>query len=234
VPIKTFLTPEDITKMINATTNLRDKVALTFLADTGVRVSELLAIKPTDIDIERQEVKIPHLKRGVKKHCPKCGNVAGRTSKFCAKCGTNLAKVLPEGLEERSRLISIGDDCATLLSEFLKAHTKVTPDKPFINLSRQMIYKIVRDAARDSGLAGKLILNSETGQKHYVHPHDFRSALAVSWLEYAAGDASKQKALQDTLGHKDFTTTQRYNKITPSAIKKTGDEVRKARFGGHK
>jgi integrase len=232
VSIKTYLTPDDITKMINATTNLRDKVALTFLSDTGVRVSELLAIKPSDIDIDRQEVKIPHLKRGVKKHCPKCGNIAGRTSKYCAKCGTNLTNVLPEGIEERSRLISIGDDCTKILNEFLSTQSKLTSDKPLINLTRQMVYKIVRDAASASGLAGKLILNSETGQKHYVHPHDFRSALAVSWLEYAAGDASKQKALQDTLGHKDFTTTQRYNKITPSAIKKTGDEVRKARFGG--
>ena len=232
MPIKTYLTPDDITKMINATTNLRDKVALTFLSDTGVRVSELLAIKPSDIDIDRQEVKIPHLKRGVKKHCPKCGNIAGRTSKYCAKCGTNLTNVSPEGIEERSRLISIGDDCTKILNEFLSTQSKLTSDKPLINLTRQMVYKIVRDAASASGLAGKLILNSETGQKHYVHPHDFRSALAVSWLEYAAGDASKQKALQDTLGHKDFTTTQRYNKITPSAIKKTGDEVRKARFGG--
>jgi integrase len=231
VPIKTYLTPEDISGMIDSVTNLRDKVVLSFLSDTGVRVSELLALTPADIDLDRQEVMIPHLKRGVKKHCPKCSRTAGRNSKFCAKCGYDLSKIQAEGIEERTRLISIGENLARLILDYLQERSEKAMDKPLISLTRQMVYKIVRDAATNYGLAGKIFLNPETGQHHYVHPHDFRSALAVSWLAIAGSDANKQKALQTQLGHKDFATTQRYNKLTPSAVGKIGDEVRKARFG---
>jgi integrase len=235
MPIRTFLTPVEITGMIGSATNLRDKVILAFLSDTGCRVSELLAITYNDIDLERQEVMIPHLKRGVKKVCPKCTRVAGRSTRFCARCGADLSKVEPAGIEERSRLISIGEETARLLDEYQRGmattHDKPAPDKHIINLTRQMVYKIVREAALSIGLAGKLFLNPETGKRHYVHPHDFRSALAVSWLDYAGSDANKQKALQTALGHKDFNTTIRYNKLTPTTVKSIGDEVRAKRFG---
>ena len=232
MPIKTFLTPEDINHMIESCSNQRDKVILKFLSDTGVRVSELLAVTEANIDLDRQEVLIPHLKRGIKKHCPKCGNTAGRSTQYCAKCGTDLKTTEAEGIDERTRLISIGEDCANMIRSYLLARGENAPDKHLINITRQMVYKVVRDAAIASGLVGKIFLNPETGKHHYVHPHDFRSALAVSWLQVAGSDANKQKALQEALGHKDFSTTMRYNKLTPSAMRSIGDEVRKARFGG--
>jgi len=228
MPIRTFLTPSEISAMIATADNLRDKLILSFLSDTGCRVSELLAVRFEDIDAERQEVLIPHLKRGVKKHCPKCSRTSGRSTKFCSKCGQDLSRIEPEGIEERSRLISIGYETAELIKVFSAgAHA----EKPLIPLSRQMVYKIVRDAAEASGLRGRVFLNPETGKRHFVHPHDFRTALAVSWLDYAGGDASKQKALQEQLGHRSFETTQRYNKLSPAAVRGVGDEVRKARFG---
>jgi len=232
--IKTYLKPEDITAMINSTDNLRDRLVLTFLSDCGCRVSELLAISFGDIDTERQEVMIPHLKRGVKKHCFKCGRVAGRNTKFCSKCGADLTKIEPEGIEERSRLISIGKGTAELIEEYKKAASgshQITAEQRLIPLTRQMVYYIVRDAANAAGLTGKLFLNPETGKHHYVHPHDFRSALAVSWLEYAGADANRQQALQKHLGHQNFETTLRYNKLTPGLVRAVGDEVRNARFG---
>lgn len=229
--IKVSLTPDEIVGMINVTEDLRDKFILSFLSDTGVRVSELLAITPDNVDLDRQEVIIPHLKRGIKKKCPQCHRTAGRSTMFCARCGADLSKVKAEGIEERSRLIPIGRQTAKLLDSYLTIQ-KVSPDTPIIKLTRQMIYKIVRDAAFTIGLTGKLFTNPETGKRHYVHPHDFRSALAISWLEVAGEDASKQKALQEALGHKDFSTTQRYNKLTPKMIRSVADEVRERRFGG--
>jgi integrase len=235
--IKTFLTPDNITKMIDTADNLRDKVIITFLSDCGVRVSELLAVTRADLDLDRLEVSIPHLKRGIKKHCPKCGNTAGRTTKFCARCGTDLRKIEPEGEENRKRLISIGQDCANLLQEYVTRMDQIKPmtkDTRLIPLTRQMVWHTVHNVADAAGLGGKIILNPATNKNHYVHPHDFRAALATSWLEYAAGDANKQKALQETLGHKSFETTLLYNRLTASAVRKTGDEVRKARFGTRK
>jgi integrase len=118
-----------------------------------------------------------------------------------------------------------------MLSDYLK-RAKIASDKHIFPLTRQMVYYIVRDAANKADMGGMIFLNPTSGKKHYIHPHDLRSALAVSWLEIAGGDASKQKALQDHLGHTSFDTTQRYNKLSPSKIRSIGDEVREKRFGG--
>jgi len=230
MPIRTFLTPHEILSMIESVDNLRDKTILSFLSDSGCRVSELLAITPSDLDLERQEVSIIHLKRGAKKVCPSCNRTSGHSTKFCARCGADLSKIKAEGIQKRTRLISIGKDTASRLSDYLE-RTQIAPDNPIFPLSRQMVFYIVRNAAKAIGLAGKLFLNPQTGKHHYVHPHDFRSALAVSWLDYAGSDATKQKALQDALGHQSFDTTMRYNKLAPSTVRTVGDEVRARRFG---
>lgn len=225
--IKTILTPGEIRRMIDRASNLRDKVILSFYSDTGCRASELLKITVDDVDLENRTVRIPHLKRGIKKRCPKCSRSAGRSTKFCAGCGTNLSRVVAEGIEERSRLISIGNETAELLSEYI-AHLR--PASKIITLSRQAIHDVVRKAGRSIGLKGKVLLNPETGKKHYIHPHSFRDSLAVSWLDIAGDNANMQKALQEHLGHKSFNTTMHYNKLTPESVRRTSDEVRQLRF----
>jgi len=225
--IKTFLTSSEVKKMIDGALNLRDKVILSFYADTGSRVSELLTIQKEDLDLDSRVLMIRHLKRGIKKRCPKCSQVAGRSTAFCSKCGTDLSKVVPEGVEERSRLISIGQETADLLREY----TKDMEDSEYIiKLSRQSVYNIVRRVADDAGLGNKIIRNTDSGKSHYVHPHSFRDALTVDWLGMAGTDVGKQKALQEHLGHKLFQTTVGYFKLTPSTVKKVGDEVRRQRF----
>lgn len=226
--IKTTLTPEEIRQMIDNATYLRDKVILSFYADTGARCSELLRIKPEHIDFDACVVMIPHLKRGIRKFCPKCGHRAGRNTPFCSKCGTSLAKVEAEGIDERNRLINISEGTRDLLKEYIAA---AKPTDTVFNLTRQSIYGIVRKAAESVGLTGRALLNPETTKKHYVHPHIFRDSLAVDWLNFSGGDISKQKALQEHLGHQSFDTTMRYHKLTPSAVRKVSDEVTKIRFG---
>lgn len=226
--IKTFLTNEEIEQMIDQTEFLRDKAILSFYADSGCRVSELLSILVEHVDLQSGEVLIPHLKRGIRKKCVKCGFSAGRSQKFCAKCGTDLSAVQAEGVEERNRLISVGDRTIELLRQYM---VDLKPGDRVFDLSRQWVYYIVRNAAEKIGLKGRAILNPETGKSHFVHPHNFRDSLAVSWLEFAGEDGTKQKALQDHLGHKNYTTTMKYHKLSTSQVKKTADEVRRRRFG---
>jgi integrase len=226
--IKTFLTSEEIQRMIANCQYLRDRALLAFYADSGCRVSELLSLKVENIDFDSGEVLIPHLKRGVRKKCPQCGFSAGRSQKFCAKCGTDLIKIQAEGVLDRSRLISIGDFSLNLLREFT---ADMAPGDHVFNLSRQWVYYIVRKAAESIGLKGKVLLNPETRKRHYVHPHSLRDSLAVDWLDFAGSDVTKQKALQDHLGHQSFGTTTRYHKLTPKQVKNVGDQVRKNRFG---
>ena len=226
--IKTYLTAEEIKGMIDKASCLRDKVIISFLADAGTRLSELLRLKVENLDLESGLVLIPHLKRGIRKHCPGCGKSAGRNQAFCVYCGEDLSKVVAEGIQERKRVISIGKDTIKLLREYVE---ELSPSEVIIQLSRQRVYYLIRDLAEAVGVSGKAILNPETGKQHYVHPHSFRDSLAIEWLQIAGTDVNKQKALQVHLGHQSFDTTMRYNKLRPTAVRKVSDEVRKKRFG---
>lgn len=224
--IKTYLTSNEIRKMIDGAYYIRDKTILSFLADTGARVSELINLKVGDLDLDNQVAHILHLKRGIKKKCP-CGKFAGRNTLYCSKCGQDLSHVVPEGIEVRKRLISIGPETVELLRGYTEG---MESSARIIDLTRQQVYNIVREVGKVAGLKGKVILNPETEKKHYVHPHTFRDSLAVSWLSYAGNDVGKQKALQEHLGHRNFETTMRYFKLQPARVKQVSDEVRQMRF----
>jgi integrase len=171
---------------------------------------------------------IPHLKRGTHKTCPACGRRGGRSTQFCSKCGKDLRQVDPEGIAERTRIIEVSQDLIDLIRLFLEGSVP-DPESFLIDRSRQDIYHIIRVLAEKAGLKGKVIINPETGKSHFLHPHCFRDALAVDWLEDAGDNINKQKALQMHLGHNRFDTTLRYNKLTQSAINKTREEVRDKR-----
>jgi integrase/recombinase XerD len=228
MPLKTYLTPDEIRSMVDNAPTLRDKLIISFLADTGCRVSELLQLKTEHIDFDRQLVLIPHLKVGLRKKCPNCGKSTGRRQNFCPKCGTDISQVTAEGTEERMRLVNVGQKTLDLCRQYLELRKNKT--ERLINLTRQTVYHLIRECARKAGLDGQVILNPETGRMHYVHPHNLRDSLAVDWLTMDdSGDS--QKMLQDHLGHKRYETTARYFKLTPSQVARTADEVRRHRFG---
>ena len=228
MPLKTSLTPEEIEAMIDSAPTLRDKLIVSFLADTGCRVSELLRLNVAHIDFKSGMVLIPQLTAGLRKRCPSCGKAAGRRQNFCSKCGTDISDVLAEGSEERTRLINVGEQTLKLCLEYITR--RANDSEKLIPLTRQMVYRIIRQCAAGAGLDGKTILNPETGQMHYVHPHSFRDSLAVDWLSMDdSGDS--QKMLQDHLGHKRYETTARYIKLAPTHVGKAADEVRRHRFG---
>lgn len=226
--LKTYLTPKEITALIEAAPTLRDKLIIFFLADTGCRISELLALKLTHIDFEQQMVLIPHLKAGIRKKCPKCNKSTGRRQNFCPKCGSDISGVVPEGNEERTRLLSVGPRVLDLCREYIDK--RPVENDNLITITRQRVYRVLRDCAKKAGLAGKIILNPETGKMHFVHPHVLRSSLAVAWLMLDDGGDS-QKSLQSHLGHKRYETTARYLKQTPRQVAEAAGKVRRSRFG---
>lgn len=226
--LKTFLTATEVKAMINAADNLRDRAVVYLLADTGCRVSELARIRVEDIDFERSVILIHHLKQGVKKQCPKCSRHAGHTQSFCPKCGADISKIIPSGTSERSRLINVGPDALAAASDYLNA--RKDDSNLLIPISRQMVYRVVRDLAERTGIHGKALLHPTTRERHYVHPHSFRDALAIDWIS-VAGDAEGQKTLQEHLGHQSFESTARYLKLAPEKHREIADKVRTKRFG---
>ena len=226
--LKTFLTPEEVKALISNAKNLRDKMIISFLADSGCRVSELLQLNVAQIDFDQKLVLIPHLKVGLRKKCSSCGKAMGRRQGFCSKCGADISEVIADGIEERHRLINVGEQTLNLCREYIDKRAKNS--ERLVTLTRQMVYVIIRECAAEAGLGGKTILNPETGQMHYVHPHSFRDSLAVDWLTLDdSGDS--QKLLQGHLGHKRYETTARYFKLTPAQVAKQADDVRRHRFG---
>ena len=233
--IKTYLTPTEIKDMVEAAPYLRDEVCIKFLADTGVRVSEFLGVRVENIDFDKRLVMIPHLKVGIRKHCPNCNHTAGTHTKFCANCAADLSKVPTTGKLDRTRVIPLGQDTLDKIKEYLEAR----PEKSdyLMPLTRRSIYNIVKMAAEKAGLSGKVILNPETGKRHFIHPHSFRDALAVDWFATAPEgytEDESRKALQTQLGHVRYETTVRYQKLSPDTARDIGDIIREKRFGDRK
>ncbi|RLF04751.1 MAG: tyrosine recombinase XerD [Thermoprotei archaeon] len=53
-----YLTPEEVEAMIDAADNLRDKLIVSMLYSTGMRVSELVSIKVSDVNLEERSIRV--------------------------------------------------------------------------------------------------------------------------------------------------------------------------------
>lgn len=88
--MKSYLEPEEINRMEQAASNLRDRLLIHLLFHVGCRVSEALALKVEDVDFTRGTITIVHLKHRVKLSCPTCGARLGISHSFCPKCGAKV------------------------------------------------------------------------------------------------------------------------------------------------
>jgi len=57
-PLPRYLTPEEVDKMVRAAEGLRDKVIISMLYTTGLRVSELVSVKMDDVNLEERTVRV--------------------------------------------------------------------------------------------------------------------------------------------------------------------------------
>jgi len=69
---------EQVEKLITVVTNLRDKAFIALLARTGIRISEAIELKTSDINFQRGILTIVHLKEKSKLKCPHCGESLGK------------------------------------------------------------------------------------------------------------------------------------------------------------
>lgn len=53
-----YLTPEEVQAMVDAADNLRDKLIVSLLFCTGMRVSELVNIQASDVDLEEGSIRV--------------------------------------------------------------------------------------------------------------------------------------------------------------------------------
>jgi integrase/recombinase XerD len=211
--MKTYLEPKDIELMEQSATCERDRLLVRLLFRLGCRVSEVLAIKTSDIDYDAGTITIQHLKKRLRLTCPNCRAQLGRRHRFCPVCGKQVDELVRHQLENRRlRILPIDGNTLDVLKQYLVRTQLITGggSKLVFGLNRHRAWQIVRDCARRAGLPD--LVNPETGTVRGVSPHRLRDAFSVHAMKLDdSGDSLR--VLQEHLGHASFNTTARYRKI---------------------
>ena len=79
---KGHIEPEQVERLIAAAPTPRDKAFISTLVKTGMRISEAVPLKESDIDFQRGTLTIVHLKKRLKLKCPYCGEMLGKRHLF--------------------------------------------------------------------------------------------------------------------------------------------------------
>jgi integrase/recombinase XerD len=212
--MKAYLDPEEIYRMEQAATNLRDKIMIHLLFRLGCRISEALSVEVNDIDFKQGTIMIVHLKRRIKLLCPACTARLGVSYLFCPKCGNRIDQCKTEELQHhRQRIIPVGPDTLKRIKEYISRGGPVIREgkQLIFGINRHRAWQIVKQCADNSGLP-KLI-NPETGRVHNVSPHKLRDAFAVNAVK-RDGSGDGLRLLQEHLGHQSFNTTAKYRKVS--------------------
>ena len=181
--------------LIEAANNPRDKAFVTLLARSGVRISEAIQIKETDVDFTNRTLIIVHLKERIKSKCPGCGAILGKRHLFCPGCGNKVDQAIREKVEQRrQRTIPIDNDTLALIKKYLKWRRQFSYRGPLLfPFTRQRGWQLIEKLGRRAGIKG-------------LHPHSLRHLLATTWV--AKGLDTKK--LQLMLGHASIATTMEY------------------------
>ena len=186
------LTIEEITSLIESakslseSTSLRDVALLELLYSTGGRVSEIIGINVNDLaKVESDNEVIQTIKlrgKGAKERIVPIGSFA------LSALDNYLVRVRP-GLAAKN----------------IKSESALFLNSRGGRLSRQSAWNIVLQAAKSSGLEGK------------VSPHVFRHSYATHLLDGGADI----RVVQELLGHSSVTTTQIYTLVTIDKIRQS-------------
>jgi len=190
-----YLEPGRIEKLISTCSNPRDKAFVSLLARTGIRISEAIELKTSDIDFQRGILTIVHLKEKSRLKCPHCGDGLGKRHVFCPGCGNRVGQAVREKIEQRrQRTIPIDFATLGLIEEYLEWRRKFPYRGSLVfPFSRQRGWQLVEKLGRRVGIKG-------------LHPHSLRHLLATTWV----GKGLDVKKLQVLLGHASIATTMEY------------------------
>lgn len=213
--MKTYLEAEEVDRLEEAATCLRDRLLVRLLFRLGCRVSEALSLKAEDIDLDQGMVVILHLKSRLRLSCRYCQASLGKSHHFCPRCGVEVSKPVAKAKESRrQRTLPLDPRTLKMLQDFMQ---KKDERKGLVfGINRHRAWQVVRDCA-DRVQLSKLV-NPETGRLHNVSPHRLRDAFAVHAVKRDdSGDGLR--LLQEQLGHKSIGTTMRYRKVAGKELR---------------
>ncbi len=212
--MRTYVEPVEVLRMERAATNQRDRLLIRLLFRLGCRVSEVLAIAVSDVDLDRTRVTIQHLKCRLKLSCPSCGTRLGRCHSFCPSCGCRVKEVVARATEHRRvRSLPIDGETVEMIRKYITDRGPVVRDGKTLlfGINRHRAWQVVRECARKTGIPD--LVNPETGKVRGVSPHRLRDALSIHAVKIDdSGDGLR--LLQEHLGHQSISTTMKYRKIS--------------------
>ena len=222
---KAYLEANDVEKLEDAATNLRDRLLIRPLFRLGCRVSEALSLKVQDIDLAQGTVTIQHLKSRIKLACPQCNARLGKSHSFCPKCGVKVDKAIAqEQHHRRMGTLPLDSDTLEMLKDYIKrgGPVKQKGKRLVFGINRHRAWQIIKECSERTGLPK--LLNPETGKVHNVSPHRLRDAFAVHAVKFDdSGDGLR--LLQEQLGHISFNTTAKYRKVAGEELKGWYDKL---------
>ena len=212
--MKTYLDPRDVELMESCACSMRDSLLIRLLFHLGCRVSEVLAIKVSDIDFERKTVTIMHLKRILKLLCPLCKSPLATKHRFCPGCASKIGDSIKKQQEKRRiRILPLDKDTLKMLKSYTDNNntTDINGQTYLFEFNRHRAWQIVRNCAKQARIPS--LVNPETGRIRGVSPHRLRDAFSVHAIKRDdSGDGLRM--LQEHLGHVSFNTTAKYRKIS--------------------
>jgi integrase len=148
--LKGYLEPQQVEKLISIAPNPRDALLVRILWRTGLRVSELIGIKISDIDSENRAIVIKVLK-------------------LRKKDGKTI---------ERRRLIPVDQGTLDMMTEYL-AWRKQFPYKGdlLFPITRQRVDQIFWKLGKRAGI--KEIGDPAVSKHRKLHPHHLRHSFAI-------------------------------------------------------
>jgi len=169
IPIKdlrAYLSPEQVERLIGAARNLRDKLLVRIPWRTGIRVSELIGLKLSDIDFESRAIAIK-----IQKMRKKDGKVV-----------------------ERRRVVPIDQATLDIVKDYLEWR-KQFPYKGdlLFPITRQRVDQIFWKLGRKAGL--KEIGDPAVSQHRKLHPHHLRHSFAIHCIKRGMSIERLQKIL---------------------------------------
>ena len=164
--LKGYLEPEQVERLIAAATNPRDTLLIRIPWRTGMRVSELIGIKQSDIDFEGRAILIK-----IQKQRKRDGKTV-----------------------ERRRIVPIDEDTLHMVREYLKWRRQFPYKGDFLfPISRQRVVQICWKLGKRAGITR--VGDPTISQHTKFHLHHLRHSFAIHCVKRGMSIERLQKIL---------------------------------------
>lgn len=164
--LKAYLSPQEVERLMATATNLRDRLLVRIPWRTGVRVSELIGIKVSDIDFENRAIVIKVLKQ------------RKRDGKIV----------------ERRRVVPVDQGTLDMVRDYLEWRKQFPYQGDLLfPITRQRAQQIVQKLGRRVGITE--VGDPAVSQRRKLHPHHLRHSFAIHCIKHGMSIERLQKIL---------------------------------------